>query len=136
MPLGVQLIYPEDVTEREYMQTVKRKFEKAKLWSRARIKWLEFVEPYLHELRRDTHDPSIRYVEVRGTFVSKYFAKHKFYAIETNRVSRPKLFALSLAGRIVDLNSGQWSSKEGHVFRNEAFSSFFQTKKNSGCRRQ
>ena len=126
VPSGVDVIYPGNVKDDDYVKGIIPQLKNAQAWSKARIKWLEFVEPYLEKVRRKHKDPSINYVEVRSVLISKYLPDYKIYIIETNVISFSKLFAVSIIGEILDLKSGSFGSVDPNgPFRNEAFSEFF-----------
>jgi len=123
LPEGADVVVLESGVEDHWQ--VGKGVEIAKKWAPARRKWLGFIGPYLSRIRQEEHNPSIQCVEMRSVLISEYLPKYRIYAVETNRISSPKLFAVSISGEIVDLKSGEFSSREERgPFKNKEFSDF------------
>ncbi len=103
--------------------------ERANKWAKARRKWLEFIGPHIERLRRQDSDPSIRWVEMRSNLVSEYLPGHIMRLIETTRIGRSRIYAVSVSGDVIDLGSGTWSRKKDEEHsRNRKLSDFLRAR--------
>lgn len=103
--------------------------ETANKWAKARRKWLQFIEPHVERLRQQDNDPTIQWVEMRSNLVSEYLPGHIMRLIETTRIGRSRIYAVSVSGDVIDLGSGTWSRKKGEEHsRNRKLSDFLRAR--------
>lgn len=131
LPENVEVVLSDNVRN---LSGAEGMFEEALKWRTAKLKWVEFVRPFLEEQRnelkrtwpKEREIPLWGYVEFQSPLVRRYLPNYKIYIIETSLINVSKLFAVSSQGEVYNLKgSSFFSSKDGvEPFKNEMFSDF------------